>query len=46
MPNNSLEVVRNDTAGGRPTFPCRLVRFELFQIDEISKALTERTRAK
>ncbi|KWV85349.1 hypothetical protein PFLmoz3_05058 [Pseudomonas fluorescens] len=46
IPNSSLVVVRNDTAGGRPVLPSKLVRLEFFQIDEISNALNARTRAK
>jgi hypothetical protein len=34
IPNNSLMVVRDDTAGGNPTFPSRLVRLEFFQIEK------------
>ena len=46
MPNSRLSVLRNVTAGGRPSLPFSWVRVELFQIEVMSKALTARTRAR
>ncbi|MNJ56084.1 hypothetical protein D3C77_516130 [compost metagenome] len=46
MANSSLVAVRNVTAGGNPALPVSCVRLELFHTDEISKALTARTRAR
>ena len=43
MPNSSLVVVRNATAGGRPTFPSRLVSADVVGIEDTLSALTART---
>ncbi|WP_209270880.1 hypothetical protein [Streptomyces sp. NEAU-H3] len=45
MPNSSLVVRRNATAGGRPTLPSKLVSADVVGMDETLSALTARTLA-